>query len=61
MSGHDRTMTEPLRVSEAARRLGMSTRDVIELIYEHKLPYVMIDGIAHILENALEDYRSRPS
>jgi excisionase family DNA binding protein len=48
---------EALRVSEAARRLGMPTRDLVQLIYERKIRFVMVDGIAHVPEDAIEEYR----
>ncbi|MCU1460344.1 MAG: hypothetical protein JWO37_419 [Acidimicrobiales bacterium] len=52
---------DPLRASEAARRLGMPTRDLLVLIREHKIRYVMVDGIAHIPVDALEEYRAKAS
>lgn len=48
---------EVLRASEAARRLGLPTRELVKLIYDHKLRYVMIDGIAHVPVDAIEEYR----
>ena len=52
---------EALRASEAARRLGMPTKDLVRLIYDRKIRYIMVDGIAHVPEDAIEEYRSRPS
>ena len=52
---------EALRAAEAARRLGISTREIVQLIYERKIRYVMVDGIAHVPDDAIEEYRSRPS
>jgi excisionase family DNA binding protein len=49
--------TEPLRVSEAARRLGVTTKTLLELINDRKIEYVMIDGIAHVREDAIERFR----
>lgn len=54
-------MGDPLRASEAARRLDLPTREVVRLMYERKLRYVMVDGIAHVPEDALEDYRAAAS
>jgi excisionase family DNA binding protein len=59
MTGRDDTTTEPLRASEAARRLGVPTRKILRLIYQHELRYVMVNGIAHIPADALEEYRAR--
>lgn len=52
---------EPLRVSEAARRLGISTRELLVLIRDHEIRYVMVDGIAHVPVDALEEYRAKAS
>ncbi len=52
---------EPLRATEAARRLGISTRDLVRLVYERQIRYVMVDGIAHVPEDAIDDYLKRAS
>ena len=51
---------EALRASEAARRLDMPTKDLLRLIYDREIRYVMVDGIAHVPEEAIDEYRSRP-
>jgi excisionase family DNA binding protein len=51
----------PLRASEAARRLGITTEELLRLIHEQKIGYVMQDGIAHVPMDALEDYRAKAS
>jgi excisionase family DNA binding protein len=48
---------EPLRAAEAARTLGISTRDVLALIRDRKIRYVMVDGIAHVPVDAIDEYR----
>ena len=48
---------EVLRTTEAARRLGLATRYVVRLMYERELRYVLVDGIAHVPVDAIEDYR----
>lgn len=48
---------EPLIAAEAARRLELPTKELLRLIYERKIRYVMVEGIAHIPEDALEEYR----
>ena len=48
---------EALRASEAARRLDIPTKDLLRLIHERKIRYVMIRGIAHVPEDAIEEYR----
>lgn len=52
---------DPLRATEAARRLGLPTRDLLVLIREHKIRYVMVDGIAHVPVDAIEEYRAKAS
>ena len=59
MTGRDETTTEPLRAADAGRRLGASTREIIRLICQHELRYEMVNGIAHIPADALEEYRAR--
>ena len=52
---------EPLRASEAARQLEMPTRDLLRLIHERKIRFVMVDGIAHIPADAIDEYRAKAS
>ncbi len=51
----------PLRVSEAARQLGIPTRELLALIHGRRIDYVMQDGIAHVPADAIEGYRARGS
>ncbi|MDA8309452.1 MAG: hypothetical protein M0Z46_02360 [Actinomycetota bacterium] len=53
--------SELLRASEAARRLDVPTKEILRLIQQRKLRYQMIDGIAHVPEDALEEYRAKAS
>jgi excisionase family DNA binding protein len=53
--------TEFLRASEAARRLDISTKELLRLIHGHAIRYVMVDGIAHVPNDALEEYRTKAS
>ncbi len=53
-------MTEPevLRPAEAARRLGVPTRVIIQAMYEKKLPRVRLaDGTLGIPSDALDDFQ----
>lgn len=52
---------EPLRATEAARRLGIPTHELLRLVYEHRIRYVMVDGIAHVPEDAISEYRTTTS
>ena len=49
---------EPLRATEAARLLGIPTRDLLRLIYEQRIRYVIVDGIAHVPVDAIDEYRA---
>ena len=51
----------PLRASEAARELGISTREVLELMRNREIGYVMVDGIAHVPAADVRSYRSTAS
>ena len=56
--------TLPRRTSPttgAARLLGIPTPELLRLIYEHRIRYVMIDGIAHVPADAIDEYRARAS
>lgn len=50
-----------LRATEAARRLGIPTKELLRLIYEREMRYVMVKGIAHVPLDALEEYQARAS
>jgi hypothetical protein len=45
-----------------SRRLGLlGGSDVVRLVYERKIRYEILDGIAHIPGDALEEYRAKAS
>jgi len=48
---------EILRLAEAAERLGISTKEMVYLVHERKIRYVMVDGIARIPSDVLREYR----
>ena len=50
-----------LKASEAARRLGKPTKEVLRLIHERKVRYLMVKGIAHVSEDAVEEFRAEAS
>jgi excisionase family DNA binding protein len=50
-----------LRATEAARRLGIPTKELLRLVHERRIRYVMVNGIAHIPVDALDEYRTRAS
>jgi excisionase family DNA binding protein len=53
--------TEPLRATQAARRLDISTKELLRLVYERKIRFVMVDGVAHIPEDAVTEYQAKAS
>jgi excisionase family DNA binding protein len=53
--------TELLRATEAARRLGIPTKELLRLVHDRNIRFVMVDGIAHIPTEALDEYRSKAS
>ncbi len=52
---------QPLRAAQAAQRLGIPTKELLRLVYERKIRYVLVDGIAHVPVDAVEEYRSKSS
>ena len=51
--------TEVPGMAEAARRLGMTTRQMVQLVYDREIRYVIVDGIPRIPEDAIEEYRRK--
>ena len=54
-------MGEPLRASEAARRLGLETKELLRLVHDRQIRFVMVDGIAHVPQDAIEEFRAKAS
>ena len=50
-----------LTASEAARRLGIPTRELLRLVHERKIRFVMVKGIAHVPDDAVEEYQDKAS
>jgi hypothetical protein len=56
------TNSEVLLPAEAARRLGVPTRVVIQAMYEKRLPRVRLDdGTLGIPADALEQFEVQPT
>jgi excisionase family DNA binding protein len=53
--------SEPLRAAEAARQLGVSTKELLRLACERQIRFVMVDGVVHFPEDAIADYRAKAS
>jgi excisionase family DNA binding protein len=49
------------RASEAARRLGIPTKELLRLVHERKIRFVMVTGIAHIPDEEIEEFRTKAS
>ncbi len=46
-----------LTIVEAARRLDVEGVELIQAMRERRIRYVMVQGIAHIPEDAIDEYR----
>jgi hypothetical protein len=49
---------EPLPIGRAAKLLDAPTREIVQLIYDRRVPFVMHKGMAHVPEDALDEYRA---
>jgi hypothetical protein len=47
-----------LKASQAARRLEIPTKELLRLVHERKIYFVMVKGIAHISDDAIEEFRA---
>jgi hypothetical protein len=47
-----------LTIVEAARRLEVEGVELIQAMRDRRIRYVMVQGIAHIPEDALDEYRA---
>jgi len=52
---------ETLGMAEAARQLGMTTREMVQLVYDRDIRFVLVDGIPRIPEDAVDEYRRTAS
>jgi hypothetical protein len=52
---------EILGMAEAARRLGLTTREVVQLVYDRQIGYVLVDGIPRIPDDVIDEYGRRAS
>ncbi|MHB1925268.1 MAG: hypothetical protein ACYCSJ_11300 [Acidimicrobiales bacterium] len=48
-----------LRAPEAAKRLGIPTKEMLRLMLYRQIRYVMVEGIAHVPVDAIEEYRAQ--
>lgn len=52
---------EILRLAEAARRLGISTLELVHLVYERRIEFVLVDGVPRISEVVVEEWKRKAS
>ncbi len=52
---------ELLRASEPARRPDIATKELLRLVHGREIRYQMVDGIAHIPVDALNEHRAQAS
>ena len=56
------TFESPPGMAEVGRLLGLTTREVVQLVYDRKIRFVVDDkGIIRIPEDAIEEYRRKAS
>lgn len=53
----DKRPVEILRLAEAAHRLGMPTAELVRLVHDRKIEFVVVDGIARIASDVVDRYR----
>jgi hypothetical protein len=49
---------ETIGMAEAGRQLGITTREVVQLVYDRRIRYVIVEGIPRIPQDAVEEYRN---
>jgi excisionase family DNA binding protein len=52
---------EILRLAEAARRLGISTLEMVRMVSRREIRYVLVDGVPRIPEDVVDEYRRKAS
>lgn len=51
---------ELFTASEGVRRLGVPTKELLRLVRNREIRYVMVRGSAHIPDHALDEYELKP-
>lgn len=52
---------EILRLAEAARRLGLTTLDVVRMVRRREIAYVLVDGVPRIPADVVAAHRKQAS
>jgi hypothetical protein len=50
---------EILRLAEAARRLGVPTLEIVQMVTRRQIDYVLVDGVPRIPETVVAETRDR--
>ena len=50
---------EILRLAEAARRLGVPTLEIVQMVTQRQIDYVIVDGVPRIPETSIEELKGR--
>jgi hypothetical protein len=50
---------EILRLAEAARRLGVPTLEIVQMVTRRQIDYVLVDGVPRIPETVVEEMKER--
>lgn len=50
---------DPLPPARAAHELGISVEELLSLVHEHKIRYVMVNGMPHISVAVVREFRAR--
>jgi len=50
---------EILRLAEAARRLGVPTLEIVQMVTRRQIDYVLVDGVPRIPETVVAEMRDR--
>lgn len=53
--------TEIIGMAEAGRRLGLSTRKVVQLVYDGAIEYVLVERVPMLSATVVEQYRQEHS
>lgn len=48
---------EILRLAEAARRLGVPTLEVVQMLTRRQINYVLVDGVPRIPETVVQEMK----
>ncbi len=50
---------EILRLAEAARRLGVPTLEIVQMVTRREIDYVLVDGVPRLPETVVAELKER--